>query len=82
MIKKGLEEGLSSGYEAESQGFSDLGMTSESKALRSIFFGQVLVLLNKIIIAMIIMYNRMNAKRIVLVSPQEKLTILLYWELV
>lgn len=41
MIRKGLEEGSAKGYKAESEGFADLGMTSESKALRSIFFGQV-----------------------------------------
>ena len=29
------------GYKAESEGFAELGMTSESKALKSIFFGQV-----------------------------------------
>ena len=28
------------GYAAESRGFAELGMTSESEALRSIFFGQ------------------------------------------
>lgn len=42
MVQKGLEEGLSAGYKAESEGFAELGMSSESKALKSIFFGQVL----------------------------------------
>lgn len=43
MIKTGLEKGSSAGYEAEAEGFAELGMTSESKALKSIFFGQVRV---------------------------------------
>ena len=34
-------KGSAAGYQAESEKFSELGMTSESKALRSIFFGQV-----------------------------------------
>ena len=41
MVKKGLESGLAAGYEAEAEGFAELGMTSESKALKSLFFGQV-----------------------------------------
>lgn len=41
MIRKGLEKGSAEGYAAESEGFAELGMTSESKALKSIFFGQV-----------------------------------------
>ena len=36
----GLEKGLAEGYEAESVGFGELGMGSESKALKSLFFGQ------------------------------------------
>ncbi|CAI8026716.1 Trifunctional enzyme subunit alpha, mitochondrial, partial [Geodia barretti] len=40
VIRAGLEKGPVEGYEAESQGFAELGMSSESKALRSIFFGQ------------------------------------------
>ena len=41
MIRKGLEEGPNAGYIAEAEGFAELGMTSESKALKSLFFGQV-----------------------------------------
>ena len=41
VIRKGLEDGPAAGYHAESEGFAELGMTSESKALKSIFFGQV-----------------------------------------
>ena len=41
MIRTGLERGLVAGYEAEAQGFAELGMTSESKALKGLFFGQV-----------------------------------------
>jgi enoyl-CoA hydratase/long-chain 3-hydroxyacyl-CoA dehydrogenase len=40
VIRVGLEKGPLEGYEAESQGFAELGVSSESKALRSIFFGQ------------------------------------------
>lgn len=40
VVRKGLEEGPIAGYEAEAQGFAELGMTSESKALKSLFFGQ------------------------------------------
>ena len=40
-IRKGLEEGPIAGYEAEADGFAELGMTSESKALKSLFFGRV-----------------------------------------
>lgn len=40
VIRTGIEEGGKAGYEAEAQGFSELGMTSESVALRSLFFGQ------------------------------------------
>ena len=40
-IRKGLEEGPNAGYQAEADGFAELGMTSESKALKSLFFGQV-----------------------------------------
>lgn len=36
----GLEEGPIAGYEAESTGFGQLGMSSESKALKGLFFGQ------------------------------------------
>jgi len=39
VIKTGLEKGKEAGYEAEAQGFADLGMTSESKALINIFQG-------------------------------------------
>ena len=40
VMKKGIEEGPVAGYEAEAGGFAELGMSSESKALRSLFFGQ------------------------------------------
>ena len=40
-IRKGLEDGPNAGYIAEAEGFAELGMTSESKALKSLFFGQV-----------------------------------------
>lgn len=40
VMKVGLEKGRTEGYEAEADGFSDLAMTSESKALMSIYFGQ------------------------------------------
>lgn len=40
-MRKGLEDSLAEGFKAEAEGFADLGMTSESKALKSIFFGQV-----------------------------------------
>ena len=39
-VKAGLEKGPVAGYEAESVGFGVLGMSSESKALKSLFFGQ------------------------------------------
>jgi len=38
-IKTGLEKGPKAGYEAEAQGFAELGMTDESKALINIFHG-------------------------------------------
>ena len=41
VIRKGLESGPVAGYEAEADGFAELGMTSESKALKSLFFGRV-----------------------------------------
>lgn len=40
-VRKGLEKGPLAGYEAEADGFAELGMTSESKALKSLFFGRV-----------------------------------------
>ncbi len=40
VVKKGIEGGPIAGYEAEVQGFGELGLTSESKALKSLFFGQ------------------------------------------
>ena len=40
-MQKGIVEGPVAGYEAEANGFAELGMSSESKALRSLFFGQV-----------------------------------------
>ena len=39
VIKTGLEKGLEEGYEAEARGFSELGVTDESKALINIFYG-------------------------------------------
>eukprot|EP00731_Ephydatia_muelleri_P031720 Em0023g227a len=40
VMQKGIVEGPVAGYEAEANGFAELGMSSESKALRSLFFGQ------------------------------------------
>jgi len=39
VIKTGLEKGPAAGYEAEAQGFAELAMTDESKALINIFHG-------------------------------------------
>lgn len=39
VIKTGIEKGGEVGYEAEAQGFADLAMTDESKALINIFHG-------------------------------------------
>lgn len=39
-VKTGLEQGFDKGQEKESSNFAKLGMTSEAKALMSIFFGQ------------------------------------------
>ena len=39
VIKTGLEKGPEEGYEAEARGFSELGVTDESKALINIFYG-------------------------------------------
>jgi len=39
VIKTGLEKGSEAGYEAEANGFAELGMTPESKALINIFNG-------------------------------------------
>lgn len=39
VIKTGVEKGPKAGYEAEAQGFAELGMTNESKALISLFHG-------------------------------------------
>jgi enoyl-CoA hydratase/long-chain 3-hydroxyacyl-CoA dehydrogenase len=39
-VKTGIEKGPEQGYEAEAQGFGELGMTTESKALINIFYGQ------------------------------------------
>lgn len=38
VVRKGLEEGSTSGYAAEAQAFGELAMTPESAALRSLFF--------------------------------------------
>ena len=38
VIETGLAQGSSSGYEAEARAFGELAMTSQSKALRNIFF--------------------------------------------
>lgn len=40
VIKAGVEKGQVAGYEAEAQGFAELAMTDESKALINIFQGQ------------------------------------------
>lgn len=40
VTKVGVEKGGAEGYQAESQGFGELGGSSESKALMSLFFGQ------------------------------------------
>lgn len=40
VVKTGVEQGSEKGYEAEAQGFGELGMTTESKALINIFYGQ------------------------------------------
>jgi enoyl-CoA hydratase/long-chain 3-hydroxyacyl-CoA dehydrogenase len=39
VIKVGLQQGPMKGYEAEAKGFSELGVTSESKALIHLFQG-------------------------------------------
>jgi 3-hydroxyacyl-CoA dehydrogenase/enoyl-CoA hydratase/3-hydroxybutyryl-CoA epimerase len=39
VIETGLAQGSRSGYEAEARAFGELAMTSQSRALRSIFFG-------------------------------------------
>lgn len=39
VIRTGLDQGPAAGYEAEANGFGDLGMTPESKGLMSLFFG-------------------------------------------
>jgi len=39
VIKTGIEKGQEQGYEAEAQGFAELGVTNESKALINIFHG-------------------------------------------
>ncbi|PLR50537.1 fatty acid oxidation complex subunit alpha FadJ [Chimaeribacter arupi] len=38
VVRKGLDEGSSSGYPAEARAFGELAMTPESAALRSLFF--------------------------------------------
>ena len=38
VVRKGLDEGSSSGYAAEARAFGELAMTPESAALRSLFF--------------------------------------------
>lgn len=38
VVRTGLEQGSASGYEAEARAFGELAMTSESAALRSLFF--------------------------------------------
>ncbi|RXG73559.1 Trifunctional enzyme subunit alpha, mitochondrial [Armadillidium vulgare] len=40
VVRKGLDEGLTVGYKEEAKGFAELGMTSESKGLISLFHGQ------------------------------------------
>jgi enoyl-CoA hydratase/long-chain 3-hydroxyacyl-CoA dehydrogenase len=41
VVRTGVERGPDAGYEAEAQGFADLGMTNESKALINIFHGHI-----------------------------------------
>lgn len=38
MIETGLAQGSSSGYDAEARAFGELAMTTQSQALRAIFF--------------------------------------------
>ncbi|PVD23591.1 hypothetical protein C0Q70_16863 [Pomacea canaliculata] len=40
VVRKGLDEGSSAGYKAESQAFGELAMTSQSKALIGLYYGQ------------------------------------------
>ena len=40
VIRAGLDEGASGGYKAEREGFGELCVTPESKALISLFHGQ------------------------------------------
>lgn len=74
-----MEEGPAAGYQAESEGFAELGMTSESKALKSIFFGQVRCEIF-VVVVLAWLYFRMNARRIGLASLGEKQKILLSLE--
>lgn len=40
VVRTGLDKGQAAGYKAEAEGFSELGMTSESKALIGLYYGQ------------------------------------------
>ncbi|NXE29792.1 ECHA enzyme, partial [Ardeotis kori] len=46
-VKTGLDQGRDAGYLAESQGFGELAMTKESKALMGLYHGQVRCKKNK-----------------------------------
>ncbi|CAI5714465.1 unnamed protein product [Hyaloperonospora brassicae] len=46
-IRTGVEDGLEKGLEVEAANFAKLGMTSEAKALMSIFFGQTALKKNR-----------------------------------
>lgn len=79
---------MAEGYKAETEGFADLGMTSESKALKSIFFGQVwcswLVYLvgpgTRTVVMCAYLACRMSARKIDLANRQETLITLLSLE--
>ena len=47
VIKTGLEKGREAGDEAEAKGFSELGVTDESKALINIFYGHTMCKKNR-----------------------------------
>ncbi|XP_075705053.1 trifunctional enzyme subunit alpha, mitochondrial [Rhinoderma darwinii] len=47
VVKTGVEQGSEAGYLAESQGFAELAMTSESRALIGLYHGQVQCKKNK-----------------------------------
>lgn len=47
VMKKGYDSGMTAGLELEADKFGDLGMTSEAKALMSLFFGQTALKKNR-----------------------------------